>query len=308
MHFSHSIPLHSIALHSIRFHSLCSFVGRRPAHSLLSLALLTRSSHPQDTDLVGEFSPSEIEGMKASFRGFDADGNGSIDSAELKHVMLDLGEKVTDADVDELIRSVDEDGSNTIEFSEFVRVMHNLRSGKAARGASAGGGGKGLAAAQNKFAETVQTHYKTNIVKHQGAVATGGSHSYSEDEVAAFTEHINNCLVGQLPYLPLGKGELFSAVGDGLLLCKLINAAKPNSVDERVLNHPKGGRALNLYQKKENCNLYVLGFVRPARPALNTLFQSNGRVWWLGPANTRGRSLYPLCPLCSHRSLAPTTC
>ena len=264
-----SIRFHSIRFLPIRFHSLCSFVGRRPAHSLLthssraphslilspcSLALLTRPAHPQDTDLVGEFSPSEIEGMKASFRGFDADGNGSIDSAELKHVMLDLGEKVTDADVDELIRSVDEDGSNTIEFSEFVRVMHNLRSGKAAGGASAGGG-KGLAAAQNKFAETVQTHYKTNIVKHQGAVATGGSHSYSEDEVAAFTEHINNCLAGQLPYLPLGEGELFSAVGDGLLLCKLINAAKPNSVDERVLNHPKGGRPLNLYQKKENCNL-----------------------------------------------------
>ena len=230
-----------------------------------------------DSDLISEFSPAEVDQMKTSFRAFDADGNGSIDCEELKHVMLDLGEQVTETGVKELIASVDRDGSQTIEFPEFVRCMYNLRSGKAgggaaaaaaaaaaggAAGGSAGGGGGGggggvLAAAQSKFAGVVNTHYKKNIVKHKGKVSTGGSHSYSEDEVAAFTEHINHCLAGQHPGIPIGEGGLFAAVGDGIILCKLINAAKAGSVDERVLNRPKGGRPVNLYQKKENCNLAI---------------------------------------------------
>ena len=37
---------------------------------------------------------------------FDKDGNGFISAAELRHVMTNLGEKLTDEEVDEMIRSV----------------------------------------------------------------------------------------------------------------------------------------------------------------------------------------------------------
>ena len=41
---------------------------------------------------------------------FDKDGNGYISAAELRHVMTNLGEKLTDEEVDEMIREADIDG------------------------------------------------------------------------------------------------------------------------------------------------------------------------------------------------------
>ena len=43
---------------------------------------------------------------------FDKDGNGFISAAELRHVMTNLGEKLTDEEVDEMIREADVDGGN----------------------------------------------------------------------------------------------------------------------------------------------------------------------------------------------------
>ena len=56
----------------------------------------------QDTD-------SEEE-LKEAFKVFDKDGNGFISAAELRHVMTNLGEKLTDEEVDEMIREADVDG------------------------------------------------------------------------------------------------------------------------------------------------------------------------------------------------------
>lgn len=44
------------------------------------------------------------------FKVFDKDGNGFISAAELRHVMTNLGEKLTDEEVDEMIREADVDG------------------------------------------------------------------------------------------------------------------------------------------------------------------------------------------------------
>ncbi|KAL7194921.1 hypothetical protein ACSBR1_035182 [Camellia fascicularis] len=38
---------------------------------------------------------------------FDKDQNGFISAAELRHVMINLGEKLTDEEVDEMIREAD---------------------------------------------------------------------------------------------------------------------------------------------------------------------------------------------------------
>jgi calmodulin len=39
------------------------------------------------------------EELKEAFRVFDKDGNGYISAAELRHVMTNLGEKLTDEEV-----------------------------------------------------------------------------------------------------------------------------------------------------------------------------------------------------------------
>merc|ERR1712072_920060 len=63
------------------------------------------------------------EEIKEAFKVFDKDGNGFIPAAELRHVMTNLGEKLTDEEVDEMIREADVDGDGQINYEEFVKMM-----------------------------------------------------------------------------------------------------------------------------------------------------------------------------------------
>ena len=65
---------------------------------------------------------SEEEILEA-FKVFDKDGNGFISAAELRHIMTNLGEKLTDEEVDEMLREADIDGDGQINYEEFVKMM-----------------------------------------------------------------------------------------------------------------------------------------------------------------------------------------
>ena len=54
---------------------------------------------------------------------FDEDGNGYISADELRYVMTYLGEKLTDEEVDELIREGDIDGDGQLDYEEFVKMI-----------------------------------------------------------------------------------------------------------------------------------------------------------------------------------------
>ena len=58
------------------------------------------------------------EEIKEAFKVFDKDGNGFISAAELRHIMTNLGEKLTDEEVDEMIREADVDGDGQINYDE----------------------------------------------------------------------------------------------------------------------------------------------------------------------------------------------
>lgn len=51
------------------------------------------------------------------------DGNGFISASEIKHVMTNLGEKLTEEEVDEMLKEADIDGDGQINFTEFVDLM-----------------------------------------------------------------------------------------------------------------------------------------------------------------------------------------
>nr|BAN00003.1 photoactivatable calcium indicator PA-TNXL [synthetic construct] len=68
-------------------------------------------------------SEEMIAEFKAAFDMFDADGGGDISTKELGTVMRMLGQNPTKEELDAIIEEVDEDGSGTIDFEEFLVMM-----------------------------------------------------------------------------------------------------------------------------------------------------------------------------------------
>lgn len=65
----------------------------------------------------------EDEELRQAFKVFDADGNGTISKVELKRVMDMLGEKLNDAQIDEMMKEADTNGDGEIDFGEFKKMM-----------------------------------------------------------------------------------------------------------------------------------------------------------------------------------------
>ena len=71
------------------------------------------------------------EEIREAFRVFDKDGNGFISAAELRHVMTNLGEKLTDEEVDEMIREADIDGDGQVNYEgEYFLLAETVFFGK----------------------------------------------------------------------------------------------------------------------------------------------------------------------------------
>jgi calmodulin len=58
-----------------------------------------------------------------AFKVFDKEGNGNISTTELRHIMTTLGDKITEEEIDEMLREADIDGDGFINYEEFVRMM-----------------------------------------------------------------------------------------------------------------------------------------------------------------------------------------
>eukprot|EP01112_Ceratiomyxa_fruticulosa_P020761 TRINITY_DN7167_c0_g1_i1.p1 TRINITY_DN7167_c0_g1~~TRINITY_DN7167_c0_g1_i1.p1 ORF type:complete len:614 (+),score=141.52 TRINITY_DN7167_c0_g1_i1:270-2111(+) len=177
----------------------------------------------------------EIEDYTKVFKEFDANGDGRITSNELQTIMGKLGEKTTGIECRELIKQVDTDGNGTIEINEFLKAMEiHKQSGK-----------------ETGFSGVVK---KTSTVHKIGGYGGGEtSHSYSEEEKIAFVDWINGTMKKDADLkdrIPMSEADdsLFKACHDGILLCKLINDAVPETIDERVINKTK----LNVYRITEN--------------------------------------------------------
>uniref|UniRef100_A0A8D0GVN2 Calglandulin n=1 Tax=Sphenodon punctatus TaxID=8508 RepID=A0A8D0GVN2_SPHPU len=77
------------------------------------LAMMTQKMSERD---------SKEEIMKA-FRLFDDDGTGKISFKNLKRVAKELGENLTDEELQEMIDEADRDGDGEINEQEFLRIM-----------------------------------------------------------------------------------------------------------------------------------------------------------------------------------------
>lgn len=68
----------------------------------------------------GDTADDFIEGL----RHFDKDASGFISSAELRHLLTTLGEKLSDEEVEQLMNN-QEDSQGNVNYEEFVRMVMN---------------------------------------------------------------------------------------------------------------------------------------------------------------------------------------
>ncbi|XP_066979229.1 troponin C, isotype gamma-like isoform X3 [Macrobrachium rosenbergii] len=73
--------------------------------------------------LIEEDEESLKAELKEAFRIYDKKGDGYITTSVLREILKELDNKLTEADLDGIIEEVDEDGSGTLDFDEFMEMM-----------------------------------------------------------------------------------------------------------------------------------------------------------------------------------------
>ncbi|XP_052249075.1 calmodulin-like [Dreissena polymorpha] len=73
----------------------------------------------KEMDKVSDSSfANDGETVRSAFRTFDRDGNGYIDQKELRVAMKNLGEALTDKELDDMMRQADIDGDGKINYED----------------------------------------------------------------------------------------------------------------------------------------------------------------------------------------------
>ncbi|KAK4665527.1 fimbrin [Podospora pseudopauciseta] len=212
-----------------------------------------------------QFQQPEIFSLADAFRKLDVDDKGYIDEATAIKATQTSERKPYDV-VRQALKEVELDSSRRVELEDYVGLIAKLRD------APSNSQRLSAAAAASPAAVISQRtggghSSKGSISGTQGKIFVQGSnsnitHTINEDERTEFTRHINAVLAGdpdignRLPF-PTDTFEMFDECKDGLVLAKLINDSVPDTIDERVLNRPKGAKKLNAFQMTENNNIVI---------------------------------------------------
>ncbi|XP_028277519.1 plastin-3 [Parambassis ranga] len=191
--------------------------------------------------MSGKITKEEEEEMRETFGKIDLDNDGFICDYELSELLKEAGHAQPGYMVREILHKLDRNKDNKISFEEFLSIVKELRGSEVAK------------------------TFRKAINRKEGILAIGGTselssegtqHSFSEEERFAFVNWINTALEKDpdcqhvLPMDP-NTNSLFKSVGDGIVLCKMINLSVPDTIDERTINKKK----LTPFTVQENLNL-----------------------------------------------------
>lgn len=181
-----------------------------------------------------KLSQSEVTAAADHFNALQ--DNGKINENAIIRLFGELGQTISVAQAKKDIADYDADGDGTLNFSEFLTIFSDEKEGKT-----------------SDFSEGLKKHAAMIKVTGKG----GAQRSYAQEEVTGFVNHINSCLADDedlqqiLPINP-DNDDLFKKLGDGLLLCKMVNLAQADTIDERVIVK---GKKLNTYSAAQNIDL-----------------------------------------------------
>eukprot|EP01088_Endostelium_zonatum_P014210 TRINITY_DN3015_c0_g1_i1.p1 TRINITY_DN3015_c0_g1~~TRINITY_DN3015_c0_g1_i1.p1 ORF type:complete len:829 (+),score=222.10 TRINITY_DN3015_c0_g1_i1:115-2601(+) len=167
---------------------------------------------------------SEVEELVNQFKRFDK-GTGAVSSKEIVSLADALGTKY--GDTKSFLEGLNAfKGNETMSFSDFVKAYSTVHSGKK------------VMKVKGKDEDTV--------------------HTISEEEKRGYVNYINGSLkddVGLRTVIPLDPNtmDIFTKVGDGNILGKLINRGFPGTVELNNITAP------NPWQKLENCQKVIAG-------------------------------------------------
>ncbi|KAI9271976.1 fimbrin [Sporodiniella umbellata] len=179
---------------------------------------------------------NDINNLIDRFSEIDLDQDGYLDHNEIQKACKETGYSDSYDDIRATLKDVSSSTAGKIDVEEFIELAAKLKDGR------------------NKGVFDVHQ----NKIKVHGTNANV-THTINEDERTEFTRHINGVLagdahVGSRVPIPTNTMQIFDECKDGLILCKLINDAVPDTIDERVLNVKS---RLNNFQMVENNNIVI---------------------------------------------------
>ncbi|CAM9990405.1 unnamed protein product [Ectocarpus sp. 6 AP-2014] len=74
---------------------------------------------------LGEVETDFTKEINEAFKFFDKDGDGEVTPAELAEIMRGLGDKLSDDEIELLVKVADKDGDGVISIDEFISFMYS---------------------------------------------------------------------------------------------------------------------------------------------------------------------------------------
>jgi Ca2+-binding EF-hand superfamily protein len=164
-------------------------------------------------DPAGKFTDDEI---LEAFKAFDLDKNNFVGAAEIRHVLINIGEQVTDEEVDEMIRMVDSDGDGQVSWDEFYSMVTGGKKAPAGLGIEAKGGaagaksgapppptGQNVVQARNAKKQALEEFAKENNLKPESIKKAYKRFQATDKDKSGVVDYTEFCEILQVDPSPL---------------------------------------------------------------------------------------------------------